>query len=1100
MELVKKLKNIISENWPVICIFLMWAVVVVANYQPGTWLIGWDSLLPEFNFRLNITRSLIGAWQEYQGLGITGGMAHSADLVRQLFLWLLSLALPADLLRYSWHFLMLLAGPVGVYFLSLHLFRSFSTFRKPASFLAAFFYLFNLATVQYFYVPYEAFSSFYGFLPWVIFGFINYLEKPSLKTLLLIAGIVLLSTPAYYVQTLFVVVLAVLGTFSLGHLYYSQAGLKKNILVNLRGYLALGVVNLFWLLPVLYFTLTAVSHTTQSKQNLLSTPEVRLQNEGAGSLSNIVTLKGYWFEYLDQDVGTGETVYLLNAWRNHVQEPPVFVVGVVLFTLSLAGLIIYLREDKQKWQSRSLLAIFLVSLVMLTGGNGAFGWPYRFASDYLPLFSQIFRTSFTKWSMVTALCLSLGLGMISAWIYRLMKKIQVSHFLAGSFVLLFLLLGSLYISFPIIEGKLFYEPMKLEIPQEYFELFEYLQAQDSSRRIVHLPAISLWGWQFNDWGYRGSGFLWYGVEQPILDRNFDVWGPTNEQFYQELSYALNSEDPALLKQLVLKYDVSYALIDSSIVNFSTANLRQSTNQQKQQIESIGGELEWSEGSLELYSFDVINEKQGFVKTYSEIALIDSSSIEGHRDVIFDTVGNYVLTERSNKSFPFTGLHQIQPNTGEMQIRKVFKLQPDLYREIVFNGLLEGRVYAGPAAISYFANVLAISFKSPGFIEANDVAVDFPRPKKIEVEIIQEIESLGIDLNGQYISIDSGKTEEVWIDGLIIGEEVPLKYFDAELATIENGTVEVDRSEAIVSNIATDVWTDTIVARKFPLNKEVDQVSLTLKVNHYPIQLPQIEGFNCDPFQRGSVNTSKTESGYLFETKDFGSLCMGIKFSGTRTSQNYWLNLSGRNFNGRSLKFFMEDIERRRAVIDELTPESQYTQSYFLPSSLQSLDGEYSINLNTRSLSGEYAANQLESIDLIAPSLPLEWIEGIFLQSLDGSEQSFNQDALIIEGVEKFGTGFYKLQLKSVDERDGWLSLSQSYDPGWIAINFDGFSNLSLLEHFLENSWKNGWLVSSETERLYLAYLPQLLQFAGYTFMFSGLFYLSLTAFQEKRQE
>ena len=42
------------------------------------------------------------------------------------------------------------------------------------------------------------------------------------------------------------------------------------------------------------------------------------------------------------------------------------------------------------------------------------------------------------------------------------------------------------------------------------------------------------GWNYYDWGYRGSGFLWYGIKQPILDRAFDVWDKSSEKYYEEI--------------------------------------------------------------------------------------------------------------------------------------------------------------------------------------------------------------------------------------------------------------------------------------------------------------------------------------------------------------------------------------------------------------------------------------------------------------------------------------------------------------------------------------------------------------------------------------
>jgi len=84
--------------------------IAFRNYIPGTWLLGWDNLAPEFDFKINILRSLSAVWQEYQGLGLLGGMAHAADLPRQLILGVASLILPTSFLRYFWTFLMFLVG------------------------------------------------------------------------------------------------------------------------------------------------------------------------------------------------------------------------------------------------------------------------------------------------------------------------------------------------------------------------------------------------------------------------------------------------------------------------------------------------------------------------------------------------------------------------------------------------------------------------------------------------------------------------------------------------------------------------------------------------------------------------------------------------------------------------------------------------------------------------------------------------------------------------------------------------------------------------------------------------------------------------------
>src|ERR1035437_3884230 len=101
-----KLKKLLLRTWPIITILGITLLLFLRNYSANTWLIGWDNLMPEFNLGINIQRSIFAVWQEYQGLGLLGGMGHASDFIHQLGLLLMSLIIPAQLLRYTWTFLM----------------------------------------------------------------------------------------------------------------------------------------------------------------------------------------------------------------------------------------------------------------------------------------------------------------------------------------------------------------------------------------------------------------------------------------------------------------------------------------------------------------------------------------------------------------------------------------------------------------------------------------------------------------------------------------------------------------------------------------------------------------------------------------------------------------------------------------------------------------------------------------------------------------------------------------------------------------------------------------------------------------------------------
>jgi len=222
----KKLTNWLRNNFPdllFISILIGIGVFVACkNYIPGTWLLGWDNLIPELNFKLKLASSITAVWQEYQGLGILGGMAHAADLPRQLILMVSSLVLPASFLRYFWAFLMLILGPLGVYYLvSRVLTGSKAGSCQLAGFTAAMFYLFNLATVQTFFTPFETFGSFYGFFPWLTYFALDFLKNGGRRRLLSYFAVSFIAASAFYVQTMFVVYAIFLFVFALSHPAYT---------------------------------------------------------------------------------------------------------------------------------------------------------------------------------------------------------------------------------------------------------------------------------------------------------------------------------------------------------------------------------------------------------------------------------------------------------------------------------------------------------------------------------------------------------------------------------------------------------------------------------------------------------------------------------------------------------------------------------------------------------------------------------------------------------------------------------------------------------------------------------------------------------------
>jgi hypothetical protein len=244
--LITKLMTKLTKQLPLLLLLFLVVVIAIANYVPGTWLTGWDNLHSEFDFALNIRRAFNSVWQEYQGLGLLSGMAHAADFFRLIFLWLMSLVIPNQFSRYFYHFLMLFVGALGMYFFSKNIVLAKLTKNKrEISLVAATFYLLNFGTVQYFFTPFEPFSTFWGFFPWEIYVLFQYLFFPSRRNLLILAVVNLAASAQAYVQPLFVVYGSVVALLSLGYLRrtWSLAALKT---VALAG-LVIFLINSYWI-------------------------------------------------------------------------------------------------------------------------------------------------------------------------------------------------------------------------------------------------------------------------------------------------------------------------------------------------------------------------------------------------------------------------------------------------------------------------------------------------------------------------------------------------------------------------------------------------------------------------------------------------------------------------------------------------------------------------------------------------------------------------------------------------------------------------------------------------------------------------------------
>lgn len=659
MSLVKLLRS----HWDKFFLVVLLSLLCLQNYTPGTFLTGWDNLMPELSIWLNLKRSILAVWQEYQGLGLVGGMAHATDLIRQLIILPFTLILPLNLIRYLWHFAMLFLGTFGIYFGLKNNFK----FKKIILISAPLFYLLNFGTIQYFWNPLETFSAFWGFFPWLIFSLWSYQKFPNSRNLKKLIFWNILAIPAFYVQTLFIVylicqLLVSFSYFLVGkennfsarsereklatspkvtstRIIYSQAYRLKNMLKIL---LLILLINSFWLIPQIYFLSGNLQHPVNGIGNFMSNDDTFARNLARGNLSDFLLLRGYYYDFPDN---SGQ---LMSPWIAHFSNQYFLIPGYLLAFFIIIGLISIFKKIR-RFQYLSLFLLFLLSTTTLLSAVPPFSYLNQIFRQF-PLVNQIFRSPWTKFLVPAAFSFSLLAAFGLQSLSQLLASLKYSRRVQIIPSLFFISLLFVF-SYPAFKGNFINPKMRQSIPAAYFQLQTYFQNQSSSARIINLPQGSFWGWTNYRWGYTGSGFLWYLLPQPILDRAFDAWNLKNEQYFWQLSTAIQQKDSDLLTSILDKYQIEYIIFDQSIY-FPDDKIFSKNALSSQQL------LETTPGLSLVSQFDHISVYR-YQNPTAPFVITSPVTIKpfyfAYHDPAFDQFGDYQNNLNSPYSFPFTSL-------------------------------------------------------------------------------------------------------------------------------------------------------------------------------------------------------------------------------------------------------------------------------------------------------------------------------------------------------------------------------------------------------------------------------------------------------------
>lgn len=643
----------IKASLPLLVLLLISVVVCAVNYTPGTFLSGWDTLHPEFNFGLNFERTLNGVFRVEQGLGAVAGHSHMGDLPRIFILYLAHFILPLSFLRYFYIDLCIVFGALGMYlFLRKTILKA-----NSASFLGALFYLLNIGTVQTFNVPFEMFTTLFATLPFMFLFATEYLlDKPKRRRYLaLFAVSMLLNTPSAYAATLWYVFFL---CFVVYFFILSLLNHKHDKRSFLHFFVLIGVtlsVNLFWLLPNVYFIVLHGAEVAHANINLLFSDQAFLKNKEFGNLWDILLLKSFYFDWKIY-AGNNQFVDLLSPYITYFHNIFISTLAYLMAGGFVLGGILYVRRFKR--YSLPAIAVLLICLLFLFNDNFPVSLVYNIFQNHVPFFKEALRFPDDKILNIYTFLVSIFFATFAAHVIEQLNKLHDKYQLDKIFLGITAVLIIIY-SLPTFSGNFINYYMRVKIPDQYFQLFDYLNTQPADMRVANFPIESPWGWVYYDWstingeqqaqvgsgqkppppGYQGAGFLYFGIKQPLLDRDFDRWSPYNESYYREISYAVYKQDPNLLANVLRKYKIGFLFVDKSVVNpGNSSNALYFDQSENLLARTYLIKAKQTFGTIDLYT---LNTNTSTVNAVDTNLNVTPNTTSMYQDLTYQQYGNYI---------------------------------------------------------------------------------------------------------------------------------------------------------------------------------------------------------------------------------------------------------------------------------------------------------------------------------------------------------------------------------------------------------------------------------------------------------------------------
>lgn len=555
------MKRFLQQNWGKFILTLILFVIIIFSFQKGFAYLSNDNYSPDLNPILTIQRSLQSpAWRSYRVLGFASE-SEQADIFRAVIYFILNIFLPTWSLSQIFALLSLFIGSWFTGLLSSILVKKTdkSKYSELAFLLSGIFYVSTLWTVWVYYQNMFPYIAQFGFLPLLLWGIYNLSRRFNWKNALIMFISSVLFTSTCVIATLFVVDFVIIVFFTLLFTFVNTKRIRSVLKKSLVIILLFLSTQLFWLLPFVHYTKNVSGDIINSQINRSITSSViDLEARDQDALNSAKLFTRSVLEKENEEyVFPRAEEYATYDFFNIIGLIPVFFTVILL----IFGII-----KKRKLYIILPLGAF-VTWFLIKNVNPPIGVLVTWAQNYIPLFKQVFRWASSKTGNIYLLLLS-----ISAPIGFIYLIDFLSSFLSkGLKILLFLLSGlvvivpTLFYSQYLFTGDLLPQRALIQIPQEYYEMKDYLTEQNlSTQRILYLPPANNNYFRTYDWGFWGSNFISYILPNPVMDLSSAIGSKYGEEAVLEIQHAFRAQDLESFDDLLQKYDVDYILVDKTL--------------------------------------------------------------------------------------------------------------------------------------------------------------------------------------------------------------------------------------------------------------------------------------------------------------------------------------------------------------------------------------------------------------------------------------------------------------------------------------------------------------------------------------------------------